>query len=457
MLAAGLYSIHVQAQITVNLPEANITNRTEFQQQFTSGTYTSALGLLPTIGVKANTANFSNTLGGNGPAPLNLARIKLLTINNLTVLGTFTEIVLSTTNQNIYTAIATVASGTVLNNLRLNTAGFTWVAGNYTSELFFLAPGLLGGNVISPPNHAINIVVPAYVTPLTSAGTTNLLVNNFSYYRTPAGISTSKAISLANTVTYVPSLQTGNSNFIFSTTLPHNNLPTTPVSSVAATLTAVATATPITLSTTAKALTTAAGLVVPNNNTQALSYAFTLDATQLKAGFVQAGTYSVPLTYTWNKPTATYPTGTLQAQSSGTLEVTVPDMSELVANQSAVNLTFSTANQYKNGLSQDIPAHITVSKTTPYNLYVRATTANFASGANNIPLNVMRIGPMSGQTGVQSVTLSATPQQLINAADPVIDRSLNIQYSIPASETHKLLNKPAGTYSTTVIFSFVAP
>jgi hypothetical protein len=458
LLAAGLYSIHVQAQITVNLPSANITARTDYQQNFTSGTYTSALGLLPTIGVKSNNANFSNTVGGNGPAPLNLAHIKLVSINNLTVLGTITEIALSTTNQNIYAAVASVSSGTVLNNLRLTTAGFIWVAGTYTTELFFLAPGLLGlGNVISPATHTMNIIVPAFITPLTSAGTTSILVNNLSFYRTPAGINVNKPISLANTVIYRPSLQTGNSNFSFSSTLPYNTLPNTPVASVATTLTAVPTATPITLSTTAQGLTTVAGLAVPTNNSQTMNYAFSIDAAKLKTGFLQAGTYSVPLTYSWNKPTATYPTGALQTQAVGSLEVVVSDLSEIIANQSTVNLVFSTASHYQNGINQDMSAHIKLSKTTPYNVYVRASSANFGSGVNSIPLDVMRIGPMPGQTGMQTITLSATAQQLINGADPVIDRSLNIRYSIPASEISKLLNKPAGTYTTNIIFSFVAP
>ncbi|MNR27287.1 hypothetical protein D3C85_1445530 [compost metagenome] len=104
-----------------------------------------------------------------------------------------------------------------------------------------------------------------------------------------------------------------------------------------------------------------------------------------------------------------------------------------------------------------MPAHLKLSKTTPYNLYVRATSASFASGVNSVPLNVLRIGPMPGETGMQTVTLSTTPQQLINAANPTVDRSLSIRYSIPASETSKLLNKPAGTYSTNIIFSFIAP
>lgn len=456
LLVAGLCITYTQAQITVNLPQANIIARTDYQQNFSPGNYNSLLNLVPKITTNSSTINFTNSTGGTSFVPVNLAHIKMVSIGSLSLLSTGSEITLSTTEQTLINSVADLFSGTVTANLRLVTASHIWQAGTYDTQLAFSIQGLLGGNRINPTSKSLSIVVPAFISPLNSAGTTSLLVNNLSYYRTPAGISTNKAINLANTVTYVPNLQTGNSNFSFTTTLPYNNLPMTAVSSVATTLTAVPTATPIMLSTTAQGLTPAIGLVVPTNNSQTLNYAFSIDATKLKAGFLQAGTYSVPLTYTWNKPTSTYPTGTLQAQSNGTLEVTVQDMSELIANQQTVSLLFSTGDNYQNGVNQDMPSHITLSKTTPYNLYVRSSTPNFASGSNNIPLNVMRIGPMPGQTSMQTVTLSTTPQQLINTADPVIDRSLNIRYSIPASETSKLLNKQAGIYTTSIIFSFIA-
>ena len=171
---------------------------------------------------------------------------------------------------------------------------------------------------------------------------------------------------------------------------------------------------------------------------------------------MQAGTYLVPITFTWNKLSTAYPSGTLQTSRSGNLQVTVSDLSEVVTNQTNVSLVFSSASDYQQGVSKQMPAHIKISKTTPYNLYVRALTSSFSSGANQIPLNVLRIGPMVGQTGMNTVTLSTTSQQLINTANPVIDRNLNVLYSIPASETNKLLGKPAGSYSTTVVFSFVA-
>lgn len=457
LLATSLCSISVQAQITVSLPEANITTRTDYQASITLGQFNSLITVLPNISIKSNNSTLNNTLGGVGPAPLNLAHFKLSSIGGISVLGSSTERALSNSNQSLYVAVASLASGAVLSNLRITTSSFTWVAGTYSTEIALTAPGLLGGNAMSPPNQNFSITAPAFITPQNTAGTTSIPVNNLSFYRTPAGISGNKVFTITNTVPYMPGLQTGNSNFSFSTTLPYNSLPVTPVSSVSATLTAVPTATPITLSTTAQGLTPVAGLAVPTNNSQTLNYAFSIDATKLKAGFLQAGTYSLPITYTWNKPTTTYPAGALQAQGVGSLEVVVSDLSEIIANQSTVNLAFSTASHYQNGANQDMPAHLKLSKTTPYNVYVRATSANFASGVNSVPLNVMRIGPMPGQTGMQTVTLSATAQQLINGANPVIDRSLNIRYSIPASETSKLLNKPAGTYTTNIIFSFVAP
>ncbi len=447
----------VQAQISVNLPEANITARTDYQQSITLGQFNSAITLLPNIGIKSNNSTLSNILGGVGPAPLSVANYKISSIAGVSVLSSSTERSLSTSTQSLYVAVASLVSGTVLSNLRLNTSSFTWVAGTYSTDIALTAPGLLGGNAMTPATQAFSIVVPAFITSQNTAGTTSILVNNLSFYRSPTGISSNKVMTLAHTVPYIPRLQTGNSNFSFSTSLTYNTLPISPVSAINTTLTTVATATPIALSSTSQPLTNTTGIVVPTNNSQALTYAFSITGAQLKARFIQAGTYSVPLTYTWNKIAAAYPTGNLQSQSVGTLQVVVSDLGELIANQQTVGLSFTTASQYKNGVSLDMPAHLKISKTTPYNLYVRSTSSSFNSGVNSVPLNVLRIGPMPGETGVQTVTLSTTPQQMINAADPTVDRSLSIRYSIPASETSKLLNKPAGTYSTTIIFSFIAP
>jgi len=442
------------AQVTITLPQANIQSRTDYNQIFNVGQYASVLTLLPTFRVKANTTSFSSTAGGS--IPLSIAHIKLNSIGSLSLLGASSEVTLSVNNGNLYSSLATVSSGAITANVRLSTGSQTWIAGIYDSNLSFSTQGVLAGS-ITPTTLPFSINVPGFISPPVQVGTTSILVNNLSFYRSTNGISTEKVIPLTTTVPYIPSLKTTNTQFSFNTPLPYNTLPISPVSAINTTLTGVSNSTTVALSTTDQALTNTTGIAVPANNAQSLTANYSISASQLKMSFIQAGTYSVPLTHTWSKLATAYPTGALQAQSSGNLEIVVSDLAELVANQQAVNLDFSTTADYKNGVSKDMPTHLRISKTTPYNLYVRASSSSFISGINSIPLNALRIGPMANQTGMNTITLSATAQQLIQSADPVIDRNLNIRYSIPASETSKLLNKPAGTYTANIIFSFVAP
>lgn len=445
----------ISAQISVTLPEANITARSNYTVTLNSGTYTTLVGLVPVIQVKANTANFANTVGGTTTVPLNASFLRARSIGSLSILSSAPEVTLTTAYQTMYAALASLGSGAFVVDYRINSAANTWVAGTYRAPIQFYT-GALNPNRITPTTPNFDIIIPAFMTPQTTLGTINLPVNSFSSYRTANGLSVTKTISVSNTVPYILNLQTGSSLFTFNTSLPYNQLPSSAVSQVSGTLTGIATATAINLSTTSQALTTTTGIAVPTNNNQVLNAAFSITGANLKQSFVQAGTYLVPITFTWNKLSTAYPSGTLQTSRSGNLQVTVSDLSEVIANQTNVALAFSSASDYQQGVSKQMPAHIKISKTTPYNLYVRALTGSFTSGANQIPLNVLRIGPMAGQTGMNTVTLSTTSQQLINTANPVIDRSLNVLYSIPASETNKLLGKPAGTYSTTIVFSFVA-
>lgn len=448
-----------RAQVTINLPQANIQGRTDYIESFTGGQYSfTLLALLPTISTRAiNSTSFVSTTGG-GTVPLNVTHLKLEKINNLSLLGSSNDVTLSTTDQVLVSSLATVsvAAGPVILNSRFVTANQTWIAGIYKTTLSLTASGILGGS-ITPPSQDFSISVPGFISPPASIGTTSILINDLSYYRAANGISSNSVIPLSTTVPYIPSIKTGNTQFSFSTSSAYNALPVIPVSTVNTTLTGIANATSGALSTTDQSLTNTSGIAVPTNNNQSLTYSYRIGASQLKTNFVQAGTYTVPLTYSWNKLSSAYPSGSLQAQANGSLSVVVSDLGEIVANQQTVNLAFATANDYKNGVNLNMPAHLKVSKTTPYNLYVRATSTNFASGGNSIPLNVLRIGPMAGQGGMNTITLSTTAQQLIQNADPVIDRNLNILYSIPASATSMLLNKPPGAYSANIIFSFVAP
>lgn len=455
----ALSAKNLQAQIVITLPQSNISQRTAFQQTGNIGKYSYVLALLPSIFVKATSTAFTSTLGNGTTVPLNIARLKIQSINGVLVLNNNVEITLTQNEQDLMSSLAQLnlsGPGPVIVNFSLTTANQTWLAGSYETSLGARATGVLGGK-IEPPETHFTLNVPAFVTAPTTVGTTSLLVNNLSFYRSANGISGNTNISLSGTVPYLPTIRTNNaSQFNFSSSFPFNNTPLVPVSTVNANLNGIPSATTIPLSSSDQGLTTAASLAVPTNNNTSLAYTFSIPTTQLKNSFTQAGTYTVPLHYTWSSvPT----NSTTAAQASGSLEIVVSDLSELVVNptQQAVNFAFTTADHYKNGISQDMPAHLRLSKTTPYNLYVRATSANFSSGTNSIPLDVMQIGPATGETGMNTVTLSTTAQKLIESANPVIDRNISIRYSILASQTSKLLNKPTGTYSSNIIFSFVAP
>jgi hypothetical protein len=458
----GLFSFYghrtyAQTTTSITLPQANIQARTDYNTTINAGTYNSVITLLPSFSVKSTAANFTSTTSGSFPA--SLVHMKLSSIGSLVLLGlgTNNEVALSTGGGVLYAAVASVASGAVTANARIATASQTWTSGVFTDDVSFYTQGLLAGS-ISPASFTLSITIPGFISPPSSIGTTNIAVNDLSFYRSANGISASQVIPVSSTVPYVPSIRSSSAQFSFSTTFANNASPVSPVSTVSASLSGVATATSAILSTSDQTLTSAAGIAVPANNSSSITHTYAISAAFLKSNFIQAGTYTVPLTYTWNKSSsATYPTTPVQAQASGNLTIAVSDLGEIIANQQSVNLPFTTTSNYVNGVSTNMPTHIKLSKTTPYNLYVRATSSSFTSGVNSIPLSVLRIGPMTGQTGVNTVTLSTTAQQLIQNADPVIDRTLDMQYSIPASQTSNLFGKPAGTYTTNIIYSFVAP
>ncbi|WP_293887303.1 MULTISPECIES: hypothetical protein [unclassified Sphingobacterium] len=453
----SLYGYSTYGQTTsLTLPQANIQARTDYNTAINAGTYTSVITLLPSFSVKSNTSIFNSTTSGS--FPVGAVHMKLSSIGSLVLLGLTgnNEVALSPGGGLLYTAVASVASGAIAANARIVTAGQTWTAGVFTDAVSFYTQGLLAGS-ISPASFTLSINVPGFISPPGNIGTTTIVVNNLNFYRSANGITASQIILVSSTVPYIPSVRTGNAQFNFNTTFPYNALPVPPVSTVSAALSGVGTATATNLSTNDQALTSAAGIAVPTNNSSSITHTYTISNTSLKNNFKQAGTYTVPLTYTWNKLSSAYPTAPVQAQATGSLNIVVSDLGEIIANQQSVNLPFTTTSNYINGVSTNMATHLKLSKTTPYNLYVRATSSSFTSGVNSIPLSVLRIGPMAGQTGVNTVTLSTTAQQLIQNADPIIDRTLDMQYSIPASQTSNLLGKPAGTYTANIVYSFVAP
>lgn len=437
------------AQVIVTIPAVNITGQSDYTFTGSNGT-ASLLVLGGTIKIQSTTANFpATTTGTSAPLALNVVNPKVNSINGLNLLGSASEVILSQTPQAIFTAPVLTTGGALTVNYRIGIAGTAWLAGTYKTPVTFTN--------VSPATQDLSIVVPALLTLNTAVATpTTLTVNTLSAFRTGGGVSATNTFDYFSTVPTDVSLNSTSSTFSFSTTQLFNSTPVVPVGKLTSLLSGAYAGPAINLSTTAQAISASSSVPVVVTNKNSLSNTLSVSATDLKANFMQAGTYTLPIVYTIAKKSSAYPLTLASITTNSSVQVTVAKMSELTIPVSTVNLSFTTATAYNQGVTTAMPNPITVSSTVPYGVTVK-TSGNFISGANSIPASVMIVEGTATQTGISPVTLSTTAQSLFSSADPVIDRAINLQFRVPNTQTPNLLNKPAGTYNATVTFTIVAP
>lgn len=444
-------SAGLRAQVTFNLTEAIITSQTDqAQTNVASGSFNGFGVGGGDIWVKSVPAAIPITTGTAGATlPLNIARIKLNRIVGLNLGSSRPEITLSTVDQSIASAVVLSLGGSMFLDYRLVINGTAWQAGSYSVPLTFSAS--------DATSRFYSVVVPAYLTQTsTVASTTALNVTSLADFRTN-GVSAAQTFSYNTSVPVDINLRTG-PTISFSTTFPKITDPTLVASAVTATLSGTSAAGPqINLSTSNQALSTSSGIPVPVNNTSGtLTNTLRVTPASLQANFIQAGTYTYPLTYTIAKTAAAQPASLASLTMASTATVNVPRLFEANIPATGVNLNFSTPAHYTSGVTVASPAPITISSTIPYNVTVRASS-DFTLNATTIPAGVMIIEGASGQTGVSSITLSTTAQTLISSSAPVLDRTVNLQYRIPSTQTSNLLNKAAGQYAADVLFTITAP
>nr|WP_199078458.1 hypothetical protein [Pedobacter sp. ASV19] len=441
---AGAY-----AQITVTIPAANITGQNDYIATVPNGT-ANAIVLLGSITVKANTTNFpATTTGTSAPLALGVVHPKANSVGAVNLLGSATEVQLSTSAQAIYSTVLGLGAGALTVDYRIAIAGTAWLAGTYATSLTFTG-------VTSPPS-TLSIVVPALLTLNTPVATPTIMtVNALSAFRTGGGVSATNTFDYVSTVPTDISLNSTSSTFSFSTTQLFNSTPVVSAGKLTSLLSGAYAGPAINLSTTAQAISTSSSVPVVVTNKNSQSNTLSISAGDLKANFLQAGTYTLPILYTIAKNVSAYPPTLASISTSSSVQVNVAKMSELTIPVSTVNLSFTTATAYNQGVTTAMPNPITVSSTVPYGVTVK-TSGNFISGANSIPASVMIVEGAAGQTGISPVTLSTTATSLFTGSDPVIDRAINLQFRVPNTQTSNLLNKPAGTYNATVTFTIVAP
>jgi hypothetical protein len=447
-----------KAQINFNITQSNIGMGSIYVDN-QSIQYTALASVNTTIGLKATSNYFTK---GTNPTTLNTNLFRARAIGsggqslNLITSNAALDATLTSTTATIYSnMLSLLTSGLV--NIRYtipNPALYAWKSGTYSNTLNFSLSNMLGGTLTVKAN-IVNVTVDPFIT---VTPTQNIVFNidALNLYRNTAISPKSQTISMTSTLN--PGIRTKSSTdyFTYSNGYLGGTDPRAPATVIMAQMTTpkIRTAELLT-GTTAKTMTEAAGIEVPTGNTSMATMSYSLSNEVLKTNFLKKGTYTLNLNH---EIFDAEESGTITPQNlSSTFVVNVADMAELVVNDRDINLVFKTAADYKNGVYVDMPAHVSLSATSPYDVFVQSSSSTLSNGSNSIPVSALQISAgTSDGTTVVPIVLNATRQRMLGIL-PIIDKKINIRYSISAAEAAKLIGKASGTYTTSITYSLIAP
>lgn len=153
-----------------------------------------------------------------------------------------------------------------------------------------------------------------------------------------------------------------------------------------------------------------------------------------------------------------------QNEASATLNVYLNSIQSIRLNesQSDVAISLNTASEYINGKAVNQQDHIEIMSTTDYEIKVSAAT-HLTGTAATIDIGTVTLTPAYGAFGtpgsgaidLMPVTLSLNNNTLIHSSVGDTQRTFNVQYRVSGGEEY--LNKPQGTYTTTIIYTILSP
>jgi hypothetical protein len=455
-MALSSLSVHAQVNFRINTA-ADLNAGLIIEHQTT--TLNSMVSVAATISIKTQDAYFkignTTTLLGS-----QLFTARVIGTNgelmNALSLGTPTPTVtLSTTDAVIYSSmIGLISSGPI--NLRYiipQPKLFAWRAGTYIDNLMFSVGGLSAAT-LTPATQFVNCIVAPFIS---APATQNIAftINSLDYYNNTILSPANYLLPVTATVNHGIRLKTNTAFFAYTNGYSGATDPLTSGNVLSAQLISPVTASAIAPTTTAQPLTAAGGNTVPTGNTTTNTIAYSLSKNTLRNSFLKKGTYTINLN---NEIFDTNATVSAASQTlNNSLTVIVNDLAQLKVNNNDVNLVFATAADYKNGVYIDMPAHVILSGTSPYDVFVQASTTALTNGSNTLPLNIIQIQPTADNpSDFTSITLSSGRQKILSAL-PVLDRQLGVRYKISAANAAQLLGKPAGTYNTVITYSLIAP
>ena len=156
----------------------------------------------------------------------------------------------------------------------------------------------------------------------------------------------------------------------------------------------------------------------------------------------------------------------LTATATTTVNITLNDVISVDTGSAAIGgkvaFNYVTAADYNSDQTVAQASALKITSTKAFNVKVKAGGATFVNASSSIPVDVLTIkaaaapGTMGGTK--TDVVLSETQKTLVANAPLGSALTLNLDYTIPATESSssKILGKPAGTYTQTVIYTATA-
>ncbi|QJD96992.1 hypothetical protein HH214_14495 [Mucilaginibacter robiniae] len=438
---------------------------------FTRGTLgLTGTGALPKVTLKASQTSFTYTPASGLPSTTTntvLANVVTAAITDVSgsdkvtgllssILSASHPIVPTTSEQSIFDGLASVSLnlfGTdrpVTVQYSISTVGISQLlkaAGTYTLPLVYTSYGALGG-VNSTANVSLTIQVSAFTIINGLADVPRLKFTQAAdYINGPQSVPVQHSFNVTSTIPYTVKLKTGYSTFADQNGINQPGMLVSHIKTQAGSSGGHVTA--------ISALATTDNIVLTGNSalqiTESTMYSM---SAQYTSAYLNAGTYNTPVVFTMSNSVG-------QTQSINTnLYIDVSPIAQLGIN-GPVDLSFLTADDYRNGIHTDLTNHLHVDKNSPYDIYVKAGGAYLQGNGTNISLsNLISIQPIVNSSAIpgapHTIKLSTAYQAIITGGGPDINKNIGVRYAISAADAQKLLNKPAGTYSATIIYSFTA-
>ena len=152
-----------------------------------------------------------------------------------------------------------------------------------------------------------------------------------------------------------------------------------------------------------------------------------------------------------------------QGSANTNLNVVLGPIQSIKVNpaQNNVTVSLSTSSEYMNGKASEQQDHIEVMSNPQYQVTVSAAT-HLVGETSSIDISTISVTPSFGSLGGNPGGIVLTPQALSLNSNTLVQsshgdtqRTFNMKYQVSGGEAY--VNKPAGTYTTTITYTILVP